>query len=111
MQKNIPNKSSQKVLSDKKASKPKEEDDIQLNLISKPEKTVESDSSEESDDEEQNSNKFKADNLGTYNENENQDIFDSNNTFKSIGVNKNFYPIIYATKAFLIFYICKFFCI
>ena len=84
MQKNIANKNS-KENKVKKVNKTEQEDDMQLNIIANVPKnnkeTIESDS----DSEEDETKNIKNDNLNVLNE-EHQDIFDSEATFKSIGV-------------------------
>jgi len=85
MQKNIANKNS-KENKVKKVNKTEQEDDMQLNIIANVPKnnkeTIESDSDSEEDETKKN---IKNENLNVLNE-EHQDIFDSEATFKSIGV-------------------------
>lgn len=91
MQKNIENKKHLKEkIQQKKVQKEKEDDDMQLNTVAKVPINKNQESESESDSEDENIEKIKNENLNALNELGNQDIFDSNATFKTIGViNKN----------------------
>lgn len=85
MQKNIANKNS-KENKDIKANKKEEEDDMQLNIIGNIPNKVKEEVESESDSEEEDIKNIKSENLNVLNDPEHQDIFDSESTFKSIGV-------------------------
>ncbi len=84
MQKNIANKNS-KENKDKKAHK-REEDDMQLNIIGNVPKNTNEEIESDSDSDEENRKNIISDNLNNLIDSEQQDIFDSDATFKSIGV-------------------------
>lgn len=86
MQKNIVNKSKERNF--KKIVKNQvEEEDMQLNVIGNVSENIKENSEIESDSEEEDLEIIKTQNLQASNESYNQDIFDSESTFKSIGVN------------------------
>ena len=100
MQKNIANKNS-KENRDKKAIKTEEEDDMQLNIIGNLPKNTKEEVESDSDSEEEDTKNVKSDKLNVLNDSEHQDVFDSEATFKSIGVIFLFYNFIFNKLFFL----------
>lgn len=87
MQKNIANKNSKEDKDRKISMKEEEEDDMQLNIVGNlPKNKKEEAESDDSDSEEEDRKNIKNDNLNVLKDSEHQDIFDSEATFKSIGV-------------------------
>ncbi len=85
MKKNIANKIS-KENKDVIANKKEEDDDMQLNIIGNIPKKAKEEVESDSDSEEEDLKNVKVENLNVLNDSEQQDIFDSEATFKSIGV-------------------------
>jgi len=86
MQKNIDNKSKERNLQKKKKDQV-EEEDIQLNVVENDSYNLKNNFEIESDNGSEDLNGIIKQNLQASNESYNQDIFDSEATFKSIGVN------------------------
>jgi hypothetical protein len=90
MQKNIANKKLKESKDSKSNNKQQEEEDMQLNIVGDVTRSKKEEAESDSDSEEEDRKNVKSDSLNTLHESEHQDIFDSEATFKSIGVSFSF---------------------